>query len=179
MISSYHAHVPSPGRFLSRLYKLREVYSMLCLNACPGLYLEYQRRYKYSYTRLRYRGGVPTISAVFVVSSQRVPSLSSQATIHRRDQNQIAGLAREYDYMGRSLMFFWSHVDVMENSKMLPSNRITHFSGWWSRPPLPPGYGSTLLLLHMRQWSNAWLLEWSIKMKIFGRIGSFLSFYSS
>ena len=96
-----------------------------------------------------------------------------QPSYHRRDQNQIAGLAREYDYMGRSLMFFWSHVDVMENSKMLPSNRITHFSGWWSRPPLPPGYGSTLLLLHMRQWSNAWLLEWSIKMKKIGRIRSF------
>ena len=39
-------------------------------------------------------------------------------------------------------MFFWSHVDVMENSKMLPSNRITHFSGWWSRPPLASRLGA-------------------------------------
>ena len=65
--------------------------------------------------------------------------------MYRRDQNQIAGLAREYDYMGRSLMFFWSHVDVMENSKMLPSNRITHFSGP-DHQPLPlamPWYSSS------------------------------------
>ena len=68
-----------------------------------------------------------------------------QPCIYRRDQNQIAGLAREYDYMGRSLMFFWSHVDVMENSKMLPSNRITHFSGP-DHQPLPlamPWYSSS------------------------------------
>ena len=67
------------------------------------------------------------------------------ACTYRRDQNQIAGLAREYDYMGRSLMFFWSHVDVMENSKMLPSNRITHFSGP-DHQPLPlamPWYSSS------------------------------------
>ena len=42
-------------------------------------------------------------------------------------------------------MFFWSHVDVMENSKMLPSNRITHFSGP-DHQPLPlamPWYSSS------------------------------------
>ena len=32
--------------------------------------------------------------------------IAGRQPAHRRDQNQIAGLAREYDYMGRSLMFF-------------------------------------------------------------------------